>query len=70
MGAFVNEIVTKRMLLILTTVANIVGLGMALVGQSMLISSIGLFVNFAAAAIQHEIIQCYIVETVSEEVRG
>lgn len=69
-GAFVNEIVTKRMLLILATVGNIVGLGTALAGQTMLVSSIGLLINFAAAAIQHDIIQCYIVETVSEEVRG
>lgn len=64
-GAFINEVITKRMLLIVTVVANIVGLGIALLGNTLLIASIGLFINFAAGAVQFEIIQCYIIETVS-----
>ena len=69
-GAVVNEYVTKRMLLIMTVVASIAGLGTALLGQTLLIASIGLFVNSAATAIAMEMLQCYIVETVSEDVRG
>lgn len=64
-GAFTNEIVTKRMLLIATVVANIVGMAAALLGQSLLVSSIGLFISFAGCSIQFEMVQCYIAETVS-----
>lgn len=66
-GAFVNEIVTKRRLLIVTTVASIVGLAVALMGQTILINSVGFCINFAAGAIQNEILQCYIADTVSED---
>lgn len=51
-GAFINEIITKRMLLIATVVANIVGLVIGVLGNTLLISSIGLFINYAATGIQ------------------
>ena len=69
-GAFANEVMTKRMLLILAVIGSIVGLGTAILGQTLLIASIGLFVNGATTAIQMEMLTCYIVETVSEKLRG
>lgn len=62
--------VTKRKILIFAVLANIIGLGTAVVGPTLLISSIGLFVNFASCAISLQILQCFIIETVSEDVRG
>lgn len=64
-GTFINEIITKRMIMIITVAINIIGLGITLFGGSLLVSSIGLFISFAACAIQLELIQCIIVETVS-----
>lgn len=51
-GAFVNEIITKRMLLICTVVANIVGMSIALLGESLFAASVGLFISFAGCSIQ------------------
>lgn len=64
-GAFINQYITTRMLLIITVIVSIVGLGTTLLSQTLLISSIGLFLTSAATAISMQMLQCYIVETVS-----
>lgn len=61
---------TKKALMILTVMANIMGLLLAMFGPTILLAAIGLFVNFAAKCIQIEVVVCFITEAVSEEIRG
>jgi hypothetical protein len=63
-GALINEILTKRQLLITTIVGHITGVLIAIFGPTIFVSSIGLFINIAAISIQMEIILCIITETV------
>jgi hypothetical protein len=56
--------------LIITVVGNITGVLIAIFGPTILVSSIGLFINMAAISIQLELIACVITETVQEELRG
>jgi hypothetical protein len=69
-GAFLSEVMTKKILMILTVGANLVGLVVVIIAPTLFVASIGLFVNFAAKCIQMEVIICFITEAVSEEIRG
>lgn len=69
-GAFINEYVSKKKLMILTVVANILGIGLTIVGPTLMASAAGLFVNYAAKCIQTEIVTCYVTESISEGRRG
>ena len=64
-GTFINEVITKRKIIILSVAFSIIGLGITVLGDTLLKASIGLLINFAACAVQLVLIQCIIVETVS-----
>lgn len=70
MGSFINEYISKKRLLLLTVILNIVGVAMAILGNSIYLASAGLFLNYSAKSIQPDVIPCIITETVSEEKRG
>ena len=52
MGAYLSEVMTKRSILISCVVANILGIVLAILGPSLLIASMGLFINFGAKCIE------------------
>lgn len=64
-GALLNQMIGKRTLLALSLVMNVLGLGIAVCGTNLTIAGAGLFLNFAAKAIQIEMIPCFISENVS-----
>jgi len=69
-GAFLNQKMSKRKLLIITVVANIAGIGLTIMSPTLFIAGIGLFINFAAKSIQIEVVTCYITETTSQNRQG
>lgn len=52
MGAYLSEVMTKRSILISCVVANILGIVLAILGPTLLIASMGLFINFGAKCIE------------------
>jgi hypothetical protein len=56
---------TKKKIIILTVIANLLGFLLAILGSTLFMSTIGLFINYAAKSIQMEVIICIITETVS-----
>ncbi len=69
-GAFLSEIMTKRKLMIVTVVTNLVGIVLVMFGPTLFVPAIRLFIHFAAKCIQMEVIICFITEAVAEEIRG
>jgi len=52
---------SKRKLMIITVVANILGIGLTMMSPTLFIAGIGLFINYAAKCIQTEVVTCYIM---------
>jgi len=60
-GAFLSQMMSKRKLMIITVVANILGIGLTMMSPTLFIAGIGLFINYAAKCIQTEVVTCYIM---------
>lgn len=67
LGSFITKYVTKKKMLVLTVIINIVGVVFTMFADTLFLAAIGLFLNFAAIYIQLEVIPCIITETVAEE---
>lgn len=63
-GSIVNQYLSKKKLLILTTVMGILGLILTITASSIYLAAFGLFINFSIKCIDTELIPCYITETV------
>lgn len=59
-GAFLNEYMTKKSLLLLSVILNMAGILMSIFANSLFLASSGLFINYAAKVIQMEVIPCII----------
>lgn len=63
-GSIVNQYISKKRILILTTAMAILGLILTITANSIYLVALGLFVNFSVKSIVSDLITCYITETV------
>jgi hypothetical protein len=69
-GAIFGEYFSKRQICIAIVCINIIGCSVAIFANSLMIASIGLFLNYAAKYVSTEIIPCIISDIVHEDHRG
>lgn len=60
LGVLIVKYIPKRQIILLSLVANIVGMLITILSTSLYVAGLGLFINFAAKSIQTDIIVCII----------